>query len=461
MRIGEGFFTITVGWPEREASMDRDEALRLLGGGEQGIEEWNRRRVNEEPIPSLARARLSTPLSNANLRGADLREANLEGTGLVNADLAGADLREAKLSKADLRQANLNGADLSDTRLREAQLSGAQLSATRLSLADLRGADLVSANLNGADLVSANLEGANLSGVNLKAAQLNGACLAWADLREANLASAVLTGADVREAKLEGADLESADLRYTNFSGADLIKANLRGAYCLRTVFAKVDLSAVKGLELVRHLGPCTIGIDTIFLSKGKIADSFLRGCGVPETLIEYLPALIQGMQPVQFYSCFISYSTKDEDFATRLYNDLRDAGIECWKWDDDARIGKSLWGEIDRAIHDFDKLILLASESSLKSPAVNREVERAIQEEDRRTILKQEGNHAGDTDVLFPVNLDGYIFRSWEHERKADVIKKVVANASGWESKPEAYAKVRDRLLRDLKKAGDQADEL
>ena len=46
-------------------------------------------------------------LREANLRGANLGEANLRG-----ADLRGADLREANLGEADLREANLREADL-------------------------------------------------------------------------------------------------------------------------------------------------------------------------------------------------------------------------------------------------------------------------------------------------------------------------------------------------------------
>jgi hypothetical protein len=49
------------------------------------------------------------------------------------------------------------------------------------------------------------------------------------------------------------------------------------------TKFADVDLSPTKGLEVVKHLGPSTIGIDTIYRSGGKIPEVFLRGCGVPD----------------------------------------------------------------------------------------------------------------------------------------------------------------------------------
>ena len=36
-------------------------------------------------------------------------------------------------------------------------------------------------------------------------------------------------------------------------------------------VFGDNDLSTVEGLEKVEHIGPCTVGIDTIYKSKGNI----------------------------------------------------------------------------------------------------------------------------------------------------------------------------------------------
>jgi len=64
-------------------------------------------------------------LSNADLRGADLRNANLRNADLSNANLRGADLRGADLSNADLCGANLRNADLSNANLCGANLSGA------------------------------------------------------------------------------------------------------------------------------------------------------------------------------------------------------------------------------------------------------------------------------------------------------------------------------------------------
>ena len=80
----------------------------------------------------------------ADLRGADLCQANLH-----EANLSGADLYQADLRGADLCQANLSGADLSGADLYQADLRGANLHEANLYQANLRGADLHEAkNLN-------------------------------------------------------------------------------------------------------------------------------------------------------------------------------------------------------------------------------------------------------------------------------------------------------------------------
>jgi hypothetical protein len=75
-------------------------------------------------------------LCGADLRGADLRGANLCGADLYDADLRGADLRGADLYDADLR-----GADLRDADLRGADLYGANLCG--LKMANWQSHDLI------------------------------------------------------------------------------------------------------------------------------------------------------------------------------------------------------------------------------------------------------------------------------------------------------------------------------
>ncbi|MCP4589419.1 MAG: TIR domain-containing protein [bacterium] len=51
------------------------------------------------------------------------------------------------------------------------------------------------------------------------------------------------------------------------------------------------------------------------------------------------------------------------------------------------VRIGEDLYREINDAIRVRDKVVLLISEHSLKSPTVDREIERALQEEDQQAV--------------------------------------------------------------------------
>ena len=160
---------------------------------------------------------------------------------------------------------------------RENPLIQPDLSEENLREADLSGADLSGADLHGVDLHGANLRKADLSGTDLSGANLN-----EADLSGANLSGAHLIGADLIGSYLGGADL----------SGTDLGGANLERITVGWSRFGDVDLSVVKGLDTVEHLGPSTVGIDTIYESKGKVPEVFLRGCGIPDQMIAFIASL-------------------------------------------------------------------------------------------------------------------------------------------------------------------------
>jgi len=113
------------------------------------------------------------------------------------------------------------------------------------------------------------------------------------------------------------------------------------------------------------------------------------------------------------------------------------------WYFPENAKWGEPVWGEIDRSIKVYDKLIVVCSENSLQSGPVNREIERALNREDK------EGKG-----ILFPIRIDDYIFDTWEHERKADVLRKVVGDFSGWDKDAVKYDKAFDKLLKGLQAA-------
>src|SRR5262245_18927709 len=166
--------------------------------------------------------------------------------------------------------------------------------------------DLEGADLSGATLIMADLSGVNLIGAGLIKANLSEVNLIKANLSEANLIRANLSGAT-----LGGADLRKAGFSWANLSEADLREADLSKASVGFTILGSNDLSLAKGLDAVRHHGPSIIGIDTLYRSGGKIPDVFLRGCGVPENFITFHKSMVNS--PIEFYSCFISYSHQDK----------------------------------------------------------------------------------------------------------------------------------------------------
>jgi hypothetical protein len=362
------------------------KALRLL---KQGTEAWN-----------WHKATLGEPyLREANLFQADLRGADLSG-----ANLGGTNLREANLSGADLREANLNGASLSG-----ANLGGANLRA------DLSGADLFKAILSRANLFQADLRGANLNWANLS----------WANLSEADLSTANLSGANLGE---------------TNLGEADLSGADFTGAVVRNTLFVDVDLSNVQGLERVIHAGPSRIGIDTIYKSKGQIPETFLRKAGVPEPFIVQMKALVGAMEPIQFYSCFISYSSEDQDFVKRLHADLLAEGVRCWFAPEDLKIGDRFQESIEESIRVYDKVMIVLSDASVKSRWVEREVNAAYEREGRDNRR-----------VLFPIRIDEAVMKA-QQSWAADVRRtRHIGDFRDWHQHP-AYRTAFDRLLRDLK---------
>jgi hypothetical protein len=366
----------------------------------QGAEAWNKWRIENRGI--------APNLSWGNLSGADLSMVNLS---------------EANLSRAIFLWTNLS----------EANLNGATLSATNLSRANLHGANFNTANLNGADLRWANLSGANLAGANLRGADLSGATLSAANL----------TGAD-----LSDAELSRAHLRFTNFTSSNIEGTNFADSRMVRTVFADVDLGRAKGLEKVRHEGPLTIGTDTLERSQGRIPDVFLRGAGVSDELIAFSRAMGGA---IQFYSCFISYSSTDQLFAERLHADLQAKGVRCWFAPHDVQGGKKLHEQIDNAIQMHERLLLILSPDSINSEWVKTEIAKAR----KREVLEKRR-------MLFPVllKISYKKLQEWEcfdadtgKDSAREIREYYIPDFSQWEL-PEKFKEEFEKLVRDLKKA-------
>ncbi len=196
----------------------------------------------------------------------------------------------------------------------------------------------------------------------------------------------------------------------------------------------------------MRHEGPSTIGVDTIYRSQGKIPEVFLRGAGLPDEFIVYIGSFVS--RPIEFYSCFISYSSKDQEFATRLYDGLQGQGVRCWFAPHDVKAGEKLHEQIDQAIRLHDKLLLILSKHSMKSDWVQGEIFRAREREVAEKKRK-----------LFPVRLVPYkTLHKWKcfdaktgKDLAREIAEYFIPDFANWKDH-DSYQNGFDWLLKDLK---------
>ncbi len=405
--------------------MANEEHLKIL---EQGVKVWNRWR---EDNPSI------TP----ELDSADLEIYNFEGINLANAAMNNVNFRSANLESANLKSSHLSGSNLSSANLNKANLIGCNLFEAKLRSTIATNTDFTLTNLRETDLFHADFTKSNLKEANLG---------------DANLTETDLSGAKLTKASLIGTLFLETMLTKTNFTGADIGFAN----------FSYVDLSETKGLENITHVGPSTIGIDTLFMSKGKIPEIFLRGCGLSDLQIEIAKLAQPGLDAEQatdiayaianfytqkgigFYSCFISYNSQDQSFAQKLHDDLQNNGVRCWIDKEDLKIGDAIRPKIDQEIRRRDKLLVIISQNAIKSEWVGDEVEAAMEEEKVRNSL-----------VLFPIRLDEAVLNSRDDWAAKIKRRRHIGDFSHWQDSA-SYQKAFERLLRDLKAPSDEQKE-
>lgn len=361
---------------------------------QEGTKRWNHWRT--------ANTTVSPNLNSADLSGQQLRDANLQHADLSNAKLSEADLTNADLSGATLYRADLRRALLLGARLTGAYLSAARLDGGDLTSAELQGADLTAAHLSGARLFAADLQHAHLVGANLDGAMLGGTTLRRADLHAASLDGVFLTECDLRETKLTQTDLMRATLQQVDLGGA-----SLEGARLGFTVLADSNLEMASGLPRVRFAAPCTVGIDTLRRSLGRICTSFLEGCGLADweiaaaklfdpqlhsgeiTDLSYEIIGLRAASPIQVSALFISYSHRDARFVDALGKGFDSQGIRYWRDSHDMVAGR-MERQIDRAIRLNPRVLLVLSRNSLQSDWVEFEAAKAreLEKELRRDVL-------------------------------------------------------------------------
>ncbi|HXH90166.1 MAG TPA: TIR domain-containing protein [Thermoanaerobaculia bacterium] len=294
---------------------------------------------------------------------------------------------------------------------------------------DLSGVELDGDSLDGYDLHFADFSNAELEGVSFQGALCNDS---W-------FKKATINRAMFYQAELKRSNFEDSLIGFTVFHSCSLVESNFTAARLIRNVFADVSLRDVRGLDATRAPRNNSLGIDTFFRSRG-LPESFLRSSNVPEAFIQYAASLVG--KAIEYYSCFLSHSSKDGEFARRLYNDLQGKNVRTWFAPEDLKIGDRFRSRIDESIRLHDKLVIILSANSVNSDWVESEVESALERE------RKEGK-----DVLFPIAIDDEGFTS-QQSWAADIRRKRhIGDFRKWKSHDD-YTNAFDRLVRDLKKS-------
>ena len=173
----------------------------------------------------------------------------------------------AQMPKPDLRGKDLRGADLAFAKLEGADLSNAQLEGANLRDIRLEGARVVYASLAGTYLLGARLEGADFrsadfTGANLSQARLEGTELFDAQLVSVNLISARLEGSKLLSTRFINADLTAARLFGSRGSRLDLGRTFFHGSFFRATAFRHADLSSVditNNSDFIRSFGDASV----------------------------------------------------------------------------------------------------------------------------------------------------------------------------------------------------------
>ncbi|MDN5204504.1 restriction endonuclease [Fulvivirgaceae bacterium BMA10] len=154
-----------------------------------------------------------------------------------------------------------------------------------------------------------------------------------------------------------------------------------------------------------------------------------------------------------RFYSCFVSYSHLDGEFAEKITSRLRESGIKVWFAPEEMKAGVKIHEQIKKAIKQFDKLLLILSPNSMKSEWVKSEIRNARKRE------LEEG-----VQVLFPISIVPMEeIRNWEYfdsdtgrDLAVEIREYLIPNFSQWKNKTSFEQEVQ-KVLDGLYAADEQ----
>jgi TIR domain-containing protein/pentapeptide repeat protein len=339
--------------------------------------------------------------------------------------------------RPDLDGADLPNQDLTDIDLSDASLYGVNFAGVILCGAKLRNADLRFATFTGAGIYRDPLT--SLFHPRASGNHALWANLAGADFRDANLYRADLRDADLSDAILSGANLSRTEMGWTALNGTRFASSVLA-----RTVFVQTSLANARHLDTCVFEDRVVLDYQTL-LASADVPHSFLRGCGIPNSLIGLLPGLARKASR-ESCSCFISYSHADVKFARRLTSGLQKRGVRCWVDERDLPAGADILEALNKAIDQHDRVLLCCSKSSLGRAWVDSEIAKALAKE--RDLMNRSGRKMN---VIVPLDLDGFLLDGYEGGPASELRRRSALRFCGWQTNSRVFPKQLNLLVESL----------
>lgn len=204
----------------------------------------------------------------------------------------------------------------------------------------------------------------------------------------------------------------NCQISFVNFIMIDFIDVKFKSSEITKCSFTECKLhnSTLNSSNNKRGWGTNSIDLDSLIesplLSQVELKSFF----NISKSTQSHIKNLLKNKV---LSSVFISYSLTDSIVAKEINKYLKNANVTTFLWEKDALGGKPLKDIMKSNIDSKDRLLFIASESSLKSEGCHFELTQGRKKQDR--LWKT---------ILIPIHIDSFLFEI-QHEMIRPKLKR------------------------------------